>query len=626
MKQRGLFILILNFSVCILAYSQIYDDYIGAGHAQGVTVYSSSNQGPAIGENTINGSGMDAMKMEASRFLAQAAFGGSPSQIEALAATENDFSAWIDAQIQEPASMMLPKLYEVDQRAETLYYIERDTNWVDENGERPYQGAVYFGPWAVHFQYAWSDNNLKGSDQLRQRMAYALSQILVISVNSQLTDFGEGLASYYDHFMEHAFGNYKDILMDITLDPNMGFYLSHLNNNKTDESRGIVPDQNFAREIMQLFTIGLYELNNDGTRKVDGNGDWIPTYDNDDIIGLSKVFTGLKGGRANPGCAMYFNDPNNIDFGTDIYCVDRTFPMKMDADQHEPGTKTIVGNFTIPGGQTGMEDIEDAVDHLFMHDNVGPFLARRLIQQFIKSNPTPAYINRVANAFNDNGSGVRGDMEAVLRAILLDQEARECGAMQDPSHGKLREPMLRYTQFANVIPKVNPDGYFWNNGYHYLETTKQSALSAPSVFNFYLPDYQAGGEITNEGLVSPEFQIHDSQTALGYMNMANMWTGWNEYGNGGTLFWDWIGTDPYGNELTKDVTTDLTGLATLAGDPETLINYLDVMFTHGRLSQETRAIIKNAIAPIQGDSEAMLFRARQALYLIMISPDYVVLK
>lgn len=616
MKQFNLFILIVSLIYSSNLIGQVYDDYIGAGHDQGVKVWTSSNQGPAVGENTINGLGMDAMKMEASRFLSQAAFGGSQLQIDALVATDNDFSSWINQQEQEPTSWMLDKLYAVDLRSQALFWQQVDSTTSNEE---------YFGPWAKHFQYTWWDNNLKGTDQLRQRIAFALSQIMVISINSSLTDFGEGLASYYDNFMRRAFGNYKDLLMDITLDPNMGFYLSHLNNNKTDLFKNISPDENFSREIMQLFSIGLYELNNDGTRKVDNQGNWIPTYDNNDIKGLAKVFTGLKGGDWSEAVKMYLimdgQDPDQIpiEFGADIYSISRTVPMQMHADQHEPGSKTIVGNFTIPTGQTGMKDIQDAVDHLFMHDNVGPFLARRLIQQLIKSNPTPAYVGRVASAFNDNGSGVRGDLGAVVRAILLDNEARECSAMQDPNHGKLREPMLRFTHIANAIPKDGGDGHYWNNSFDYLESTRQSALAAPSVFNFYLPDYQAQGEITSEDLFSPEYQIHDSQTALGYMNQVHKWTWWNENGNGGTLFWDWEG------EITSNVRTNLTELAALAGDPESLINHLDVMLTHGRLSDETRTIIKDAITPFQ-DEDAAFRRAQLALYLFMISPDYVVLK
>ncbi len=608
-----LVILILAILPAVVS-GQIYDDYLGAGHDRGIKVWTSSDQGNAVGQNTINGEGLDAMKMEASRFLSQAAFGGNEEAIEALVAIDNDFSQWIDDQVQAPISWMLPALYATSDRAEWLFYQEVDSTQSDQR---------YFGPYSLHFEYTWWDNNLKGQDQLRQRVAFALSQILVVSINSNLREFGEGLASYYDNFMRHAFGNYRDLLMAITLDPNMGYYLSHLNNNKTDLARGINPDENYAREIMQLFSIGLYELNNDGTRKTQ-NGEWIPTYDNSDIKGLAKVFTGLKGGGWSEAAIMYGADPNSpVPFGEGIYSIDRTVPMVMEEAQHEPGSKTIVGDFTIPGGQTGMKDIEDAVNHLFMHPNVGPFVAYRLIQRLVKSNPTPAYVNRVASVFNDNGSGVRGDMEAMIRAILLDTEARTCVAMQVSEHGKLREPILRFTHIINALPHTNPDGYYWNNSYDYWEDTKQMPLAAPSVFNFYLPDYQAQGAITSQGLNAPEYQIHNSQTSLGYLNQTHKWTMWSE--DGGLFFWDWVGEDADGNDLTPNVDSDLRSLAPLAEDPETIINHLDVMLTHGRLSSETRAIIKNALTQVQyGDY--LLNRVRLAVYLFMISPDYVVLK
>jgi len=366
----------------------------------------------------------------------------------------------------------------------------------------------------------------------------------------------------------------------------MAFYLSHLNNPKTNDELGTRPDENYAREIMQLFSIGLYELNNDGSRKVDANGAWIPTYDNGDIQELAKVFTGLKGGAWSRQAIEYGIDPNiPVEFRADINEISREVPLQMDEPYHEPGPKTIIGDFTIPGGQTGLEDIRQAVHHIFMHPNVGPFLSRRLIQQLVKSNPSPAYINRVANAFNNNGQGERGDIKAVVKAILLDQEARECAYMQEPSSGKLKEPMLRYTHLMHSLPSSSPEGYYWNNGFDYLESTKQQVMSAPSVFNFYTPDFQPTGEFTDQNLNAPEYKIHDSQTAIGYMNQAHKWTDWN------VLFWDW-------HDSTPHVLMDYGQLFLLAKDAETLINHLDVLLTHGQLSDETRTTIKQAVLSI----------------------------
>ncbi len=599
MNQRLFTIVtIITFAASVLS-AQYYDDYIGAGNDRGVTVRSSSNSGDAIASNTINGEGLDAKKMAASRFLFQSSFGADIDEINTLAETL-DYEGWIDNQFNQPTSLLLPKLWETDARARAIHEAENDDD--------------YFGPYALHFQYTWWDNNYKAADQLRHRMAYALSQIVVISVNSQLGDFGEGLASFYDILVRNALGNYEDILQEITIDPNMGFYLSHFQNPKTDDNLGIRPDENFAREIMQLFSIGLYELNNDGSRKKDSQGNDIPTYNNTDIQELAKVFTGLKGGAWSEDALMYVDENAPVDFDAGIYNVRREVPMQMEESQHEQGPKTIVGNYTIPGGQTGMEDIRQAVSHLFNHSNVGPFIARRLIQQLIKSNPSPAYINRVANAFNDNGSGVRGDMQAVVKAILLDEEARDCNFISDPSSGKLKEPIMRYTHFLHAIPGDVPDGYYWNNGYDYLNDTRQLPLSAPSVFNFYLPDHQPVGAFVDQDLVAPEFQIHNSQSAIGYLNQVHKWTNWK------ALFWDWFDTTP-------DAVTDLTSYYTMSEDPETLINHFNVLFVHGRLSEETRANIKNAMVQIPTAwDDFREYRTELCLYLILISPDYAVIK
>lgn len=598
MNQRVFTIVtIIVFASSVLT-SQYYDDYIGAGHDRGVTVRSSSNAGTSLAANTINGIGLDANKMAASRFLFQASFGADMDEIETLAETL-DYEGWIDNQFNQPLSLLLPKLWETDARARAIFEAEND----DE----------YFGPFSLHFQYTWWDNNYKAPDQLRHRIAYALSQILVISINSQLGDYGEGLASYYDILVRNALGNYEDALQEISVDPNMGFYLSHFQNPKTDQEAGTRPDENYAREIMQLFTVGLYELNNDGTRKVDGNGSFIPTYDNTDIQELAKVFTGLKGGAWSRDALQYVNPTSPVDFNAGIHNVSREVPMQMDETKHEPGPKTIIGDYTIPDGQTGMEDIQQAVRHLFNHPNVGPFIAHRLIQQLIKSNPSPAYIDRVARAFNDNGSGIRGDMKAVVKAILLDQEARDC-AENDPASGKLKEPIMRYTHFLHAIPGDVPDGYYWNNGFDYLNDTRQLPLVAPSVFNFYLPDHQPVGDFVDQDLVGPEFQIHNSQSSIGYLNQAHKWTSWR------ALFWDWF-------ESTPAAVTDLSPYYTMAEDPETLINYFNVLLVHGRLSEETRANIKNAMdqLPSTRDDYREL-RTEICLYLIMISPDYVVIK
>ena len=596
-------VFILSLTAFQTLSAQLYDDYLGAGQDQGITVTTSSDSRGTVGQNTINGAGMDAARMDAARFLVQASFGGNMDEVNALAET-NNYDGWIDQQFNTPASLLLPRLWAVDARARELFAIERP-------------GEEYFGPFSIHFNYAWWDQIKKAPDQLRQRVAFALSQIFVISMQSGLGDYGEAVSSYYDVLINNAFGNYKDLMMEVSLHPCMGFYLSHMNNPRADTINNIHPDENYAREIMQLFSIGLYELHLDGTRKTSG-GEWIATYDNEDIRGLAKVFTGLgMGAWAQWVIDEYGNIP--IEFGQDLYAIDRTVPMTMFEEQHEPGSKTIIGNYTIPSGQTGMEDIEEAVDHIFNHPNVGPFVSLRLIQSLIKSNPTPAYVARVATVFNDNGSGVRGDMKAVVRAILMDDEARNCDAQADPGHGKLREPVIRSTQVLRGLPMDSPTGDYWNNAFDYYEDTKQIPMNAPSVFNFFLPDHQPVGDFNDAGLFGPEYQIHNSQTSIGYVNQANKWAVWN------VMFWDWIGESPEGDDLTPNVDVVLDELIELADDPEEVINRLDILFTHGQLSDTTRSIIRDAMDPMDWNG-AEIWRVRMALYLILISPDYAVLK
>lgn len=600
--QRQLMKLVLTLSIAFLytsAYPQNYGDYLGAGHDIGIKVWTSSDEGNATGNKTINGDGLDARKMEAARFFSQSSFGENMASIEALA-DNLDFSGWIDAQFQLERNLLLPRLWSVNERSRQLFYQEREPGSNDE----------YFGPWAVHFSYAWWDHIKKSPDQLRQRIAYALSQIFVISSNSELESWGEAMASFYDILIRNAFGNYKDIMMEVSLHPAMGFYLSHFNNRKADPTENTQPDQNYAREIMQLFSIGLYELNNDGTRKTQ-NGQWIPTYDNSDIEELAKIFTGLSVGAYDPDIiAEYGNIP--LEFGVDIYSVDKTVPMAMYEAWHSPGDKTIIGGYLIPGAQGGMTDIQQAVTHLFNHPNVAPFVANKLIQRLVKSNPTPAYINRVANAFNNNGNGIRGDMKAVIKAILLDPEARECSGIMDPESGKMREPVLRYTQVMRTLPSDSPNGNYWNDGFSYYDETKQVPLRAPSVFNFYLPDHQPVGDFADQGLYAPEFQLFNSQTSIGYVNQANRWAIWQN------LMWDW-------HSSTEDVDVVLSDLEPYAEDPESIINRLDILFTHGRMSETTRDIIRTAIRPLMYGNYRR-DRTALALYLTLISPDYVILK
>jgi hypothetical protein len=286
--------------------------------------------------------------------------------------------------------------------------------------------------------------------------------------------------------------------------------------------------------------------------------------------------------------------------------------MKMYEEWHEPGPKNLLNGAVVPAGQGGMEDIRDALDNLFDHPNVGPFIGRLLIQRLVKSNPSPEYISRVAAAFNNDGEGNRGNLHAVVKAILLDEEARSCEAMSEPYAARLREPLVRYAHYARSVEKEHIYGRYWNVNYGFMDNAGMSPLGAPSVFNFFLPDFQPQGEIASNGLYGPEYQIHNTKLSVGFINEANNWIVWNNLLN------DW-------EEGNPNVSINVDDYKEFAQDPETLLNELDKVYTHGALTDETRTIIKDAVSQLIY-SDYKEDRVRLAMYLIMISPDYAVMR
>ncbi|NND95214.1 MAG: DUF1800 family protein [Flavobacteriales bacterium] len=582
--------------------AQIYDDYVGAGHADGIEVTTSSNYQAfgwdviASGDASINGSGLDADIMEATRFLAQSTMGFEAQHLDET--LELGIEAWIDAQVDKPYVSQYDRMYEIIEQALELWTAQ---------GNDPEE---YFYPGFQHFQYAWWQTNMTNEDLLRQRVAMALSEILVVSLASNLEEHVDGVAVYHDILLENAFGNYRDLLEEVSLSPTMGVYLSHFNNPLNIDSLNVHPDENYAREIMQLFSIGLYELNIDGTYALDVDGDPIPTYGIYEIKELAKIFTGLGPGAVIEN--IFVDEPY---FGLTRYLCDFTEPMTMYEEFHEPGPKTLLNGFTIPGGQSGMADIQDALDHLFDHPNVGPFIGRKLIQNMVKSNPTPGYIQRVAEAFNDNGQGVRGDMLAVVKAVLLDEEARTCEWIQNPEQGKLIPPFYRYSYFSRNVDKLGPENLYWNVGYSFFENTEQIPFASRTVFNFYLPDFQPNGQIADQELVAPEFQIHNSRTSIGYLNEVTSWT------------WYWALMYPWDN--VEPVFVSFNDYEELARDPEVLINELDRIFTHGQMTEEFRQNLKETMSGFTlftAGPAYLEYRARLALFMIMVGPDYVILK
>lgn len=593
--------LIFFFLSPFLAISQSPITIGGGNNFTKVTITTSGNQTGETGSNTINGYGMAPNLVSASRFLGQATLGTDYETIEDLA-NNSSFSDWIDEQQTLPISFKLKDhVDELEQMAiDSMNFYGTDISGF-ELGYR-------------HFAAAWTKYMVESPDLLRMRVAFALSEIFVVSAQPDFTDKPTMLADYYDLLLTHAFGNYRALLEAITYHPAMGQYLTYLNNNKTDADNNKFPDENYAREIMQLFSIGLNQLNQDGTPILNGDGNPIATYADAEITGLAKVFTGLTWSDA-----PFYGIPNPISANSE------TTPMIMMDEEHESGVKNLFNGLTIPDRNPvdGDADIRDALDHLFNHQNVAPFMAFRLIQRLVKSNPSPDYIERVSAVFNNNGTGVRGDLGAVIKAILLDEEARDCGAIDDVFAGMLKEPVVRHTQLIRSFNAYLPNGSGiyrnWMRGM--FQAVEQRPMYSPTVFNFFTPNFRPIGPINDNDLVAPEFQILDSRTALEYGSLLNVWL--REGDDLMSFVALFTGEKNY---ASKAAYLDLSDELALTSDKNvpTLIERLNLILCHGQLGTSTRSNILKTILQVPEDQPQM--RVRLAIWIMMFAPDYLIIK
>ncbi|MDQ2077742.1 DUF1800 family protein [Marinimicrobium sp. ABcell2] len=540
---------------------------------------------------------------EAARFLTQTTFGPTAKTITALMAQGQD--AWLEEQFAKP---LTPKLAHLDARYIELGWDPTPDPERDEDG------------WVRDLQRSdvWWEIVLRGDDQLRQRVAFALSQIFVISnVSDVLFNDSRGIASYHDMLASHAFGNYRDLLEDVTLHPMMGEYLSMVRNRKADEAQNIRPDENYAREVMQLFSIGLVELNLDGTVITDEEGEPIPTYDQDIIKDFARVFTGWNFATAN----------HWWEWTSDA--VGEALPMKAFQEVHDKGEKTLLNGQIIPAGQTAEQDMAQAMDNLFYHDNVGPFIGKQLIQRLITSNPSPGYVERVARVFNDNGQDVRGDMRAVIKAIVTDDEARS-GHLDNPdTFGKLREPILQFSHFWRVfkargviVQDAQGNDTDWRIRFRGSDRTAgQRPYGSFSVFNFYQPGYSHPGAISQANMLAPEFQIHTESVMIAKTNQLT----------GNSAAWLDLDLDhdqPPRAQEDWDIYPPLLHMReekALAGDPRALIDRLDLLLTGGQLSAEARQALEDYIATLpapDGGHWSSAVRVTEAAALIIASPYF----
>ncbi len=565
---------------------------------------------------------------EAARFLIQAAFGpdqdgsdgdGIPENVEEVMAM--GMEPWIEDQFTRPIGYIQPYTNWALQYANAL---ELYGNYKQHSWWRRAMGSPKLRPDSATDQLP---------DPLRQRVAFALSEILVTSDRPETlaVDF-EGMANYYDIFEEHAFGNYLDILKKVAMHPVMGVYLSHLGNQKANPALKIHPDENFAREIMQLFTIGLWELETDGTRKTyqaphPHAGQPIPTYTNADITELARVFTGLTWYDS-----IGFN-PSNLTNG------DRLHPMKIWDDYHDCDAKTLLGGLVLPArtpspgntGTAGTLDIEAAVTNLFNHPNVGPFIALRLIHRFVTSNPSHDYIGRVAAKFNNNGSNVRGDMKAVIKQILMDPEARDPAMMESPTFGKLREPFLRVVNLARAYNAASTSGHYPLDQFNLDHL--QDPQNSPSVFNFFLPAHSPPGPVTQLGLVAPEFQILNASSAITGANYFLQAIGDNSlhrWGSGTAAYNVRLNLDPELSLIVPSATIneDEPSVAGLM-DLDALIRRYDLTLMGGTMSPQLFQCIResvNRIKPPDYNWHWHRERLRQLINAIVTSAEFNVMR
>lgn len=516
--------------------------------------------------------------IDAARFLTQATFGPTMPEIEAVA--QSGLNAWIDAQMQTRQST---------HRAKTLAVYNADTNAQE-------QGAEW--PWNGHRYGAWMDIALHGEDQLRQRVAFALSQLFVVSDKSQLDSEHLGIATYYDGLAEHAFGNYRDLLEFVTLSPVMGVYLNMLGNEKPNAANNIRPDENFAREVMQLFTIGLDELNLDGTVKT-FNGGPIPTYDIDTVKAYAHVFTGWN--FYGTTTANWYDWWGNRNFRN---------PMILVPEYHAIAERKILLNdVVVESGTDGETAMQLALDSLFQHSNVAPFVAKHLIQRLVTSNPTTAYVGRVAAVFENNGNDERGDLGAVVKAILLDSEARTEPALQASSFGKVKEPLIRGIQYMRAFGVYMPETMQpqWTDYQH-----NQAPLASPSVFNFYAPDFSPVGTLSDAGLVAPEMQIINDTYMVRNSNHAAWMSLWSPT----------IAEVDSGHE--RRLTLNYEQFEPLLNqDVDAFIDWLDMVLMAGSMNPTMRQILLDYDMQLRQWAQPKE-RVRELTFMVTGSPQFAV--
>ncbi len=489
----------------------------------------------------------------AARFLDQATFGPTPASIAQL--QQMGIDNWLNAQFALNTS---------DLPDQPLL----DSSGMPNRDLRPVQAAFF-------------QNTVTGPDQLRQRVAFALSQMWVVSFSG--LPIAYVYPPYWRIFRDNAFGNYRDLMQAVTLSPAMGRYLNMANNDKANPAENTSANENYARELMQLFTLGLTQLNPDGTPALDQNQNPVPTYDQTVVTSMAKVVTGWTYPTA-PGARPRKNNPE--------YFLGQMFAVES---QHDTSAKTIFSNITIPAGQTAEQDLNSLLDALMAQPTMAPFVSKQLIQHLVTSNPSPQYIARISSVFENDGNGVTGNLQAVITAMLTDPEAR---AGDDPTaaplanFGHMREPVLF---LPNLLRGLNGTLSAASAIYRSSSDLGEDLFNAPSVFSYFSPQYRIAG-----GLLGPEFQIYSTQTAADRGDVVN--------------------SILYGS-LDAGTTVNLTPFVQQAGSTTSLLSAISSVFLHGDMSATLEQAATNAADAAFGPTA----KTKAALYVVLTSDEYQII-
>ncbi|MBC7548936.1 MAG: DUF1800 family protein, partial [Polaromonas sp.] len=547
---------------------------------------------------------MPASDEEAARFLLQAQFHANDAAISDL--RTQGYAPWLAAQVAAPAGML-------------------GFDWMASRGygsldtTTAYYNTTYPGDYMIWNQL------IATPDGVRKRAALALSEFFVLSLSSlDLNWRSQAAAAWWDVLSTHAFGNYRTLIESVTLSPAMGYYLGVRGNLKENTATGRAPDENYGREVMQLFSIGLVQLNLDGTEKKDANGNRIDTYGPSDVSNLARVFTGWNLDTTQGANTVVTTAAGNRSI-TPVNIV--RAPMTLTAANHSTLAATFLGA-TVPANTDGTAALKIALDTLFNHPNVGPFLGKQMIQRLVTSNPSPAYVARVAQAFNDNGKGVRGDLSAMFAAVLLDDEARAPSGLSQVGFGKLREPMVRFTQWARTFGLVSVMDS-WKIGDLSDPATRlgQSPLRPPSVFNFFRPGYvPPSTALSASATPAPEFQLVNESSVGGYLN----------YLQGAVRNGIFVNAPELPNNASNaatngfDLTTPYTAELLLVLDANALVKRLNLLLCAGQLSVANQALVVSALnaTPLTAVStdSAKRDRVAAAVLLVMAASDYLIQK